>query len=110
MATDGPDPTPCNMKVFNEGELMMVTHTIGSNSIEGWVKKIAKKSGQPVDWHFAGGRARILALGDLDKVNKALWDLLPEHNKLYRKACSQYGFKEEEIKDEDCPQPLRPRG
>lgn len=90
MATDGPDPPPCDKKVFQNGELVFVTHTIPSNAMEGWVKKVAKRSGQRVDWHFAGGRACVLALGDIAKVHQAIVDLLPEHDRLYRTAVRKF--------------------
>lgn len=72
MATDGPTPAPCNQKIYKHGEVVFVTHTIPSNAMEGWVKKVAERSGQPVDWHFFGGRAVVKALGDLVKVNEAI--------------------------------------
>ena len=83
MATDGPDPKPCDPKIYAEGTHLFTTHTIPSNAMEGWVRQIAEKSGQPVDWHFYGGRAVVLALGDLEKVKQAIQDLMPEHDRLY---------------------------
>lgn len=92
MATDGPTPKPCNDKVFKEGEVMCVTHTIPSNAMEGWVQKVAKESGQPVDWHFFGGRAVVKALGDVGKVREAIRKLTPEHDELFRQAMAGFGF------------------
>lgn len=89
MATDGPDPTPCNQEVFNKGEVVFMTHSIPSNAMEGWVRKVAKLSGQRVDWHFFGGRARILALGDIEVVKAAIIELLGEHDDLYREAVGE---------------------
>ena len=86
MATDGPTPPPCQQKVYKDGEVVFVTHTISSNAIEGWVKKIAQYSGQEVDWHFVGGRAIVKALGDIPKVHKAIEELMPEHDRLYKEA------------------------
>jgi hypothetical protein len=80
------EPPPCNEDIYASGTLVMMTHTIGSEQMERWVKKVAERSGQPVDWHFAGGRACILALGDLEKVRSAIQDLLPEHNDIQRQA------------------------
>lgn len=90
MATDGPDPTPCDPEVFKSGECIFVTHTIPSNAMEGWVAKVRELSGQKVDWHFAGGRALILFIGDEQKVMDAITQLLPEHDELYRKACTGF--------------------
>lgn len=92
MATDGPDPTPCAPDIFQNGHNVFMTHTIPSNAMERWVQKVAKLSGQPVDWHFCGGRAVVLALGDLDKVQEAITALKPEHDKLYAKALKDLGF------------------
>ena len=86
MATDGPDPPPCQEDIFRKGEMVFMTHTIPSNAMEGWVQKVAAQSGQPVDWHFIGGRACVLALGDLDAVKAAIVSLMPEHDALYTKA------------------------
>ena len=89
MATDGPTPTSCDSEIFEKGEQVFVTSTIPSNAMEGWVKKVAELSGQRVDWHFLGGRARVLALGDIEKVNSAIKKLMPEHDRLYKKACEK---------------------
>lgn len=91
MATDGPTPAPCSDDVFRNGTLMFVTHTIASNAMEGWVQSVAKDSGQPVDWHFAGGRACILALGDLDAVKVSMRKLMPDHDERFEKACRGLG-------------------
>ena len=66
---------------------MFQTHSIGSMwDIEAWVQRVAKISGQPVDWYFAGGRVMVLALGDLAKVRAAIRKLMPEHDAMYAKA------------------------
>lgn len=92
MATDGPTPPPCDTEVFQNGEQVFSTNTIPSNAMEGWVKKVAEKSGQKVDWHFVGGSAVVLALGDIDKVNSAIAELMPEHDRLYEEAVAKLGL------------------
>ncbi len=96
MATDGPDPTPCDPKLFEDGTLMFVSHTIPSNAMEQWVQSVAKDCEQPVDWHFAGGRACVLALGDLDKVMASMRKLMPDHDERYKQALKKLGFGEDE--------------
>ena len=91
MATDGPTPPPCDPKLFSEGSVVFVTSSIGSCAIERWVKDIAEESGQPVDWSWHGGRAVILALGDLDAVCKAITKFMPVHDELYRRSVSALG-------------------
>lgn len=103
MATDGPDPAPCDREVYEKGAHVMTTHSIGgSNAIERWVQKLARTSGQPVDWHFVGGRVVIKALGDLKRVYEAFAVHLPEHDQMWRKNWEQtlgVGF---------APEPPRP--
>lgn len=99
------EPPPCDTEVYNKGETIFVTHTIGSEEIEKWVKKIAKKSGQKVDWFFMGGRAVVKCVGNFDKARKALAELKPEHDQLYLEAVRDLGFKgdtDEEIM-RGCP-------
>ena len=83
-------PAPCATDIYEKGECVMITHSIRSFNLEPWVQKVAALSGQPVDWHFSGGRAVILALGDLKKVHAAIQELLLEHNELQREACQLY--------------------
>ncbi len=77
---------PCKPKIFKKGTLVFETHSLSSDEMEAWVKKVAKLSGQPVDWHYYGGIACVLALGNLDKVNAAIEQLMPEHDALKEKA------------------------
>lgn len=94
-------PPPCSKDVYANGTPVWKTDTIRSFNLEPWVQKIAKLSGQSVDWHFAGGRAIVLALGDIDKVRAALVELLPEHDALWRAAArvgadDQFAMREED--------------
>lgn len=92
MATDGPTPAPCNKKIFKKGTHVFTMHSLGPNAIEGWVRKVAERSGQSVDWHYAAGRACVLALGDLDRVRAVLEELRPEYeNQLKEKFPHLYG-------------------
>lgn len=96
MATDGPDPAPCAQDIYDNGMLVFQTHSIGgSNAIERWVRSIAESSGQPVDWHFAGGRVCVLALGDLAAVRTAMRAAMPEHDRMYRNEALSYDFMRE---------------
>lgn len=83
-------PPLCNHDIYKNGTLVFVSHTIGSAQMERWVKKVAEKSEQQVDWHFAGGRACVLALGDLQRVRDTILEMLPEHDALQRLAVLSY--------------------
>lgn len=63
MATDGPTPPPCDPEIFQKGDC--VCEIMGSsNAVERWVKLVAQTANAKVDWHYAGGVAIVLHLGD----------------------------------------------
>ena len=86
MATDGPTPAPCERDIFENGTCVLVTAEVSSNRMERWVKKVAERSGQRVDWHFAGGWARVLTLGDPGAVREACLSLREELDALYQET------------------------
>jgi len=75
MATDGPDPPPCNCTVFDKGKTVIVVATRGACAFERWVKEVQDLSGQQVDWHYFGGRAFVLYLGDFATVVATIAEL-----------------------------------
>ena len=83
------EPPACDPDVFLKGDVVFITHTIPSADIETWVNHVARLSEQRVDWHFAGGRACVKALGDLARVKEALRSLRAEHDEMFRVACMQ---------------------
>ena len=74
MSTDGPDPAPCRQDLYDHGETVAVIgDTGGSNRFERLIQAASRRAGVPIDWHFVGGRARVLALpGDVVKAKEAL--------------------------------------
>lgn len=80
MATDGPTPAPCDSKIFEKGEGICVIDG-ASNAVERWVQSVAKQAGAKVDWHYCGGRANVLHLGDeasRQRVLNAIKELEPQ--------------------------------
>ena len=71
MSTDGPTPKPCDRKIFKNGECLAVLEG-SSNRVERWVRSVAKKAKAKVDWHYAGGRAMVLHLGDAASRKRTL--------------------------------------
>lgn len=58
---------PCDHEVFQKGQPLLAVTTGpvgGAKKFEVWVQELAKKSGQRVDWHYSGGIAQVLYLGD----------------------------------------------
>lgn len=71
MATDGPTPLPCNPDIFKNGKGVCVLDG-SSNAVERWVQAVAKKADAQVDWHYSGGRANVLHLGDDESRQRVL--------------------------------------
>lgn len=64
-------------EIENDGIIMMLTSGFDSKTTETFVKMIREISVQKVDWAFYGGRIVIKAIGDCDKVAKAMKQLMP---------------------------------
>lgn len=71
MATDGPDPMPCNREIFTKGVGICIVDG-SSNAVERWVQSVAVMANAKVDWHYCGGRANVLHLGDADSRERVL--------------------------------------
>lgn len=82
MATDGPTPTPCATDIYRNGQhvgmLASGMEGPGACAIEEWVNRLAEASGQRVDWHYSGGRANVLCVGDVALARKKFEELLPK--------------------------------
>lgn len=63
MATDGPTPPPCDSEIFENGQ-PVVALDARSNAAENWVQAVASRAHARVDWHYSGGIAQVLHLGD----------------------------------------------
>ncbi len=80
MATDGPNPPPCDQEIFRKGQAVAAING-SSNAVERWVKAVAKKARARVDWHYSGGIAQVLHLGDREsraRVYAAMRELEPK--------------------------------
>ena len=62
---------PCDPDIYQNGLAVAVIAERKANEIENLVKKIAKETGVKIDWHYVGGKAEVLALGDVDKARNA---------------------------------------
>ena len=71
MATDGQTPPPCDPDIFKKGRGVCVLDG-SSNAVERWVKSVATKADAKVDWHYSGGRANVLHLGDAESRQRVL--------------------------------------
>jgi hypothetical protein len=92
MATDGPDPAPCAQDIYRDGTVVHQVHSVSSNRMEGWVRKVAADSGQRVDWHFFAGWAVVKAIGDIDAVDAAIEKNLPELERLQASSMRELAY------------------
>lgn len=53
----------CDFEVYKHGTALLLLDG-WQRDVEPWVQRVAKESGERVDWHYVGGRAVVLVLGD----------------------------------------------
>lgn len=79
----GTTPPPCDAEVFRHGAPLLAADTWTNalvpdgpepraTGFEEWVRRIRSASGQRVDWHYSGGRAQVLFLGDREAIVRAI--------------------------------------
>lgn len=69
----------CDPKIFKKGK-PVASLDARADDAEAWVKAIAKLAKAKVDWHYSGGRAQVLHLGNAEsraRVEKAIDELTP---------------------------------
>ncbi len=70
-------------EVFRAGTLVFVTHTISAAMTEEWIRRIRESgAGFKIDWHYSGGRARVLVLGDMAAARQAIYSQRPVHDRM----------------------------
>jgi len=70
------NPPKCDSDVYANGKSVMIMAGANATIIEVIVKEAARISGEPVDWHYFGGRANIMTTGDAEKVREVLTRLV----------------------------------
>jgi hypothetical protein len=66
----------CDEDVFAKG-VSLCALDARSGPAEAWVQEVARVSGQRVDWHYSGGVAHVLVLGDHAKAMAAVDGMSP---------------------------------
>lgn len=64
----------CDNEVFRHGKRLCILDA-SSAKAETWVRMVANRSGQKVDWHLFAGRAIVLYIGNYHKCVDAIRDL-----------------------------------
>jgi len=89
IGRDALRPSIFDEDIFKHGEIICTTNTIAKDAMNDWVRKVANKSGQQVDWYLRRDHIHIVAMGDLEVVRSTIRELTPEHDGLYRKAVAR---------------------
>ncbi len=76
----------CPHDIWERGRLVVMLANPRANVIEAWVKAVSKVSGERANWHFAGGRARVLTLEPIGIVDQVAHDLFPALEIAYRES------------------------
>ncbi len=66
----------CDGDVFKNGVSLLAIDG-WAKDVEPWVQQVATRSGQRVDWHYSGGVAHVLVLGDHAAAMAAVDELEP---------------------------------
>lgn len=77
LPAPGRDSSCCDGDVFKYGHSICALDA-RSEDAERWVRAVAAESGHRVDWHYSGGRANVLYLGDYARVRAAVDRLAPQ--------------------------------
>ncbi len=73
------NPDRCDSEIYEHGEQLMALDA-PKREANRWVAEVANRSGQRVDWHYVGGRVRVIYIGDAKAVEDAAEALLPTLN------------------------------
>jgi len=64
-------------EIFEKGQSLAALDA-RSAAAQAWVEGVAEKSGQRVDWHYSGGIAHVLVLGDHAKALTTAQGMVPD--------------------------------
>ena len=82
----------CDPEVYEKGRVVAVIGSwVYSEVIEAYVNRVARESGQRLDWHYFAGAAVIKAIGDLEKVDKVMYWDSPNFNNDLRDELKNFG-------------------
>ena len=66
------DAGKCNEEIYEKGQYVGTVTGGDAFTIEAFVKCVSEATGVRMDWHYVGGRGRVLAIGDVDKARRGL--------------------------------------
>ncbi len=69
-------PPPCDSEIYEKGEGVCIVEG-KAEAVERWMRRIALVANAKLDWHYSGGRASVLHLGD-EASRKRVLDAIRE--------------------------------
>ena len=72
----------CDQEIFEKGQSVTALDA-GPDEANAWVEAVATKANARMDWHYSGGRAHVLHLGDAEsraRVEEVIDQLAPDPN------------------------------
>jgi hypothetical protein len=81
-----------NPEILENGDQVVWSNTMSSETIEAWVQKVSVVSGSPVDWAWQGGTAVVMTTGDVIEVVAVMLrpDIEEEYNTKWLAAVEEY--------------------
>lgn len=87
LSTKQVRPAPCDKNLFKEGVEVLRLAGPRMWAIESYVTEASRRAGVPIDWHFCGGIAIVLAFEkDAGKAIEILGQLMPSLEEATRQA------------------------
>jgi len=74
---DGREKRELHDEVVQNGSFIAVINAVEDDRMDHWSKQIAEASGQKITWIMTRSRRFFLALGDLEKVCRAIGSIVP---------------------------------
>ncbi len=65
----------CDREIFEKGDPLMVVWEkleCTPQEISEWIARVAEEANTRIDWHYSGGRAHVLHLGDEESRKRAI--------------------------------------
>ena len=78
MRRKNDDDLPMDREVYERGTTILKGLGGEANAVEAWVRRVAKESGQRVDWFYCYGRVFVKAMGDVERARAVAERLMPE--------------------------------
>jgi len=63
------NPNRCDQRIYDKGACIAVLGDVEKDDVERWCRETSRRLGALVDWHYMGGRPRVLTLGNATRAD-----------------------------------------